>query len=242
MHTLKNIVLLTAGGSATRMQQDIPKQFLHVKNKPILIYTLEAFQNHPSIDEIIVVGLTGWTQIIGAYAKQYNITKLKWIVPGGETGLDSIQNGLEELSKHYKHPENITVIIHDGNRPLVSQDVISDGLAKQKEFGSAVAAIPCTEVVFKSKDGISSSLNIPRDQLLRTQTPHTYSLKKLLWAYNQRSVQDISNVVATCDLMCALGEQTFFSKGSERNIKITTIEDIEIFTSLLETQKEQGLK
>jgi 2-C-methyl-D-erythritol 4-phosphate cytidylyltransferase len=238
---MKNIALITAGGSGTRMQQDIPKQFLYVKNKPILIHTLETFQNHPSIDVIIVVGLNGWTEIIKSYAKQYEITKLQWVISGGTTGLDSIQNGVDELSKHYDKSE-ITVLIHDGNRPLISQDIISDSLAKRKEFGSAVAAIPCNEVVFKSKDGISSTLNIPRDQLLRTQTPHTYSLEKLLWAYQERKNRNIMGVVATCDLMCSLGEQTFFSKGSEQNIKITTMEDIDIFISLLETQKKQGIK
>ena len=237
---MKNIALLTAGGSGTRMNQDIPKQFLHVQNKPILIYTLEAFQNHPSIDAIIVVGLDGWNDIINAYAKQYNITKLKWIVSGGETGQDSIRKGIEELKKHYKGTD--VVLIHDGNRPLISQEIISDSLAKQKEYGSAVAAIPCVEVVFKSNNGISSTTNIPRDQLLRTQTPHAYTLEKLIWAYKEKDIQNIQNTVVSCDLMCLLGEQIYFSKGSERNIKITTIEDIDIFTSLLNTKKEQGLK
>ena len=97
-----NIALLTAGGVGNRMHQEIPKQFLHVQNKPILIYTLESFQQHPSIDAIIVVGLEGWMDIIWAYAKQYNITKLKWVVAGGKTGQDSIKNGLNELKNHCK--------------------------------------------------------------------------------------------------------------------------------------------
>jgi len=237
---VKNIALLTAGGSGTRMHQDIPKQFLHVQNKPILIYTMEAFQNHPSIDAIIVVGLDGWGDIIKAYAKQYGITKLKWVISGGETGQDSIRNGIEELKKHYKTSD--IVLIHDGNRPLISPEIISDSIAKQKEYGNAVAAIPCVEVVFKSNDGISSTTNIPRDQLLRTQTPHTYTLEKLLWAYKEKEIQKSQNTVAICDLMCFLGEPVYFSKGSERNIKITTIEDLEIFTSFLNSKKEQGIK
>ena len=222
-----NIALLTAGGTGTRMHQDIPKQFLHVKNKPILIYTLEAFERHPSIDAIIVVGLERWIDIIWAYAKQFNITK-------------SIRNGLLELEKHCDISD--VVMIHDGNRPMISPDIISDSLAKQKEFGSAVAVIPCVEVVFKSKDGQSSTINIPRDELLRTQTPHTYELGKLLWAHRESDRLGISNTVASCDLMCRLGETVYFSKGSERNLKITTVEDIEIFTSLLDYRKEEGLK
>jgi 2-C-methyl-D-erythritol 4-phosphate cytidylyltransferase len=235
-----NIALLTAGGSGSRMHQDIPKQFLHVQNKPILIYTMEAFQKHPNIDTIIVVGLEGWIDIIWAYAKQYNVTKLKWVVKGGVTGQDSICNGLKELSKHYDDSD--IIMVHDGNRALVSQEIISDSFAKQKEYGSAVAVTPCVEVVFKSEDGVSSKTNIRRDQLLRSQTPHTYTLGKLIWAHKEATVRHIKNTVASCDLMCMLGERVYFSKGSERNIKITTVEDIEIFTSLLNSKKENGLK
>ena len=189
-----NIVLLTAGGTGSRMHQDIPKQFLHVRNKPILIYTLEAFERHPSIDAIIVVGLERWIDIIWAYAKQFNITKLKWVVPGGSTGHKSIHNGLLELKKHCKLSD--IVMVHDGNRPMIGQDVISDSLAKQKEYGSSVAVIPCVEVVFESEDRISSTVNIPRDKLLRTQTPHTYSLEKLLWAHEESCRLGITNTVA----------------------------------------------
>lgn len=235
-----NIVLLTAGGTGTRMHQDIPKQFLHVRNKPILIYTLEAFERHPSIDAIIVVGLERWIDIIWAYAKQFNITKLKWVIPGGSTGQESIHNGLLELKKHCKLSD--IVMVHDGNRPMIGQDVISDSLAKQKEYGSSVAVIPCVEVVFESDDRKSSTVNIPRDKLLRTQTPHTYKLEKLLWAHEESNRLGIMNTVASCDLMCRLGETVYFSKGSERNLKITTVEDIEIFTSLLDSKKEEGLK
>ena len=235
-----NIVLLTAGGTGTRMHQDIPKQFIHIKNKPILIYTLEAFQCHPSIDAIIVVGLEKWIDIIWAYARQYNITKLKWVVSGGNSGQESIKNGLQEIYKHCS--SNDVVMVHDGNRPMVSQEIISDSLAKQKEYGSAVAVVPCVEVVFKSEDRISSVINIPRDQLLRTQTPHTYTLEKLMWAHKEAELRGINDTVASCDLMCRLGEKVYFSKGSERNLKITTLDDIEIFTSLLNYRKEEGLK
>lgn len=235
-----NIALLTAGGVGSRMHQDIPKQFLHVRNKPILIYTLEAFQTHPSIDVIIAVGLEGWIDIIWAYARQYNITKLKYVVAGGETGQDSILNGILELKKYYADSD--IVLIHDGNRPLISQDIISNNLAVQKKYGSAVAAIPCMEAVFESDDKISSETNILRDKLLRTQTPHAYTLQKLVWVHEERIQRNITHAVATCDLMCFLGEKVYFSQGSEKNIKITTVDDIEIFTALLNTSKEQGIK
>ncbi len=235
-----NIALLTAAGTGTRTHQDIPKQFIHVENKPIIIYTMEAFQINPSIDAILVVGLAGWIDIIWAYAKQFNITKLKWVVEGGSTGQESIKKGLLELSKRYD--KNDVVIVHDGNRPMVSQDIITDALIKYKQYGSAIAAIPCTEAVFESEDGIESDQTIPREKLYRTQTPHVYELGKLLWAHEEADSKGIENTAASCSLMNALGEKIFFSLGSEKNIKITTIEDIEIFKALLHSKNDAWIK
>ena len=131
-----NVAILTAGGIGSRTHQDIPKQFLNVNNKPIIIYTLEAFQNHPNIDEICVVILEGWEQILWAYAKQFNIKKLKYVVVGGQTGQESIFNGLSAIKEN--HGDNDVVIIHDGNRPMVESDIITDNIVKQRRYGSAV--------------------------------------------------------------------------------------------------------
>ncbi len=235
-----NIAILIAGGVGTRTHQDIPKQFLNVDNKPILVYTLQAFQAHPNIDEICVVILEGWDQILWAYAKQFNITKLKYVVTGGETGQDSIFNGLNAIRKD--HSDDDVVIVHDGNRPLVSQDIITDSLVKQREYGSAVASIPCTEVVFVSEDGMCSEKSIPRENLQRTQTPHSYTLGKLWWAHMEAKKRDLTGTAASCSLMEALGEKTYFSQGSEKNLKITTVEDIDIFKALLNTERFEWLK
>ena len=155
-----NVAILTAGGIGSRTHQDIPKQFLNVDNKPIIIYTLEAFQQHPNIDEICVAILEGWDQILWAYAKQFNITKLKYVVTGGATGQESIFNGLKAIRQDHKDDD--VVIVHDGNRPMISQDIITDNLVKQKQYGSAVAAIQCTEVVFDSENKMDSDKSIPR--------------------------------------------------------------------------------
>ena len=235
------VALLTAAGSGTRMGQDIPKQFMHVENKPIIIHTMEAFQNHPSIDAIIVVTIPSWIDVVKAYAKQFNIDKLRWVVPGGETGQESILNGLKALAAELT-PDDI-VMIHDGNRCMVSSEIISDSLAKFKKYGSAVAAIPCVEAVFRSDDnGNSSTISIPREQLFRTQTPHTYTLGKLLWAHEEASKKGIKETAASCTLMQQLGETVYFSKGSEENIKITTVDDLMIFKALLHTKKDTWLK
>lgn len=123
-----NIAIIIAGGSGHRMGQDIPKQFINVYDKPILIYTLEGFQRHPLIDAIEVVCIDGWHDVLWAYAKQFNITKLKWVVLGGQTGQESIRNGVFSLEDKCS-PDDI-VIIHDGIRPLVDGTVLSDVIMK----------------------------------------------------------------------------------------------------------------
>lgn len=237
MKESKKIALLTAAGIGSRTNLDIPKQFICIEDKPLIIYTLEAFQNNPSIDEIIVVCLKGWEEILRTYAKQFNITKLKWIVNGGANGQESIYNGLMELEKHCE--KNDIIIVHDGNRPLVSNDIISDALSTFYKYGSAITAIPCTEAVFKTEDGLVSEEQIPREQLVRTQTPHVYTLDKLLWAHNEAKKKNITNTAATCSLMQLLGEKVYFSKGSEKNLKITTIADFEIFKALINNKNEE---
>ena len=134
-------------------------------------------------------------------------------------------------------------MIHDGNRCMVSSEIISDSLAKFKKYGSAVAAIPCVEAVFRSdNNGASSTISIPREQLFRTQTPHTYTLGKLLWAHDEAAKKGIKETAASCTLMQQLGETVYFSKGSEENIKITTVDDLMIFKALLHTKKDTWLK
>lgn len=235
-----NIALLTAAGVGSRMHQDIPKQFMHVDNKPIIIHTLERFQSHPSVDRILVVTLESWIDVLWAYAKQFGITKLAWVVPGGETGQESIHLGLLQLERSCS--PNDTIIIHDGNRCNVSSEVISASLAVAREYGSAIAAVPCTEAVFRSEDGITSTETIPREELWRTQTPHVYRLGELLWAHERAKELGIENTAATCSLMQVLGRPIFFSRGSEENLKITTVEDLRIFEALLHTKREEWLK
>ncbi|WP_027623955.1 IspD/TarI family cytidylyltransferase [Clostridium lundense] len=237
-----NIALITASGTGTRTHQDIPKQFIHVDNKPILIYTLEAFQKHPDIDEICVVILKGWEEMLWAYAKQFGISKLKYVVNGGESGQESIYNGLQKIQKY--NSENDVVLIHDGNRPMVGQDIITDSIETFKRYGNAVAVIPCTEVVFvvDEKDNNESLESLNRDLLKRTQTPHTYQLKDICKIYEKAKEKGIVNMAASCQLMQQLGKKSFFSKGSEKNLKITTLDDLEIFKALLHSKNDNWIK
>lgn len=226
-----NIALILAGGSGRRMNQEIPKQFLNVNDKPIIIYTLEAFQSHPDIDEIGVVCIDGWHEILKAYARQYKIDKLKWVVPGGENGQSSIRSGVFEAEKRY-HGDDL-ILVHDGIRPLVSHEIISDCIIQCRLYGSAVVVTPCTTVVLrKTKPELSREV-VPRDQLALTQTPQAFPIAKLAEAHREALRRGITNSVASCSLMIELGEDVHFSIGEETNIKLTTPGDLKIFKALL---------
>ena len=235
-----NIALIIAGGSGQRMNQDIPKQFLNVNDKPVIIYTLEAFQRHPNIDKIEVVCLDGWQEILRAYCKQFGISKLANIVEGGENGQSSIRNGLWDLKETYD--ENDLVLIHDAIRPMVSEEIISDAIRVCKKYGNSISVIPCAEAMLKTEDGVSSIEQIPRDNLKRTQTPQTFVLKDIVGAHEEALEKGITNSVASCTLYIELGKKLYFSAGSEKNIKLTTPDDIDIFKSLLVTRKSEWMK
>ena len=233
--------LIIAGGKGVRTNQDIPKQFINIDNIPILVYTLNAFQQHPEVDEILVVCIDGWHEILWAYARQFGISKLKQVIPGGSTGQESIRNGIMELKKH--HDGEDIVLIHDGIRPNVSQEIISGCIAQCRLSGSAITVIPCAEAMLLRQDeGGSSKEVVDRECLARTQTPQAFPLKKLLWAHEEAEKRGLTNSVATCTLMIELGEEVCFCAGSEKNVKITTVEDIEIFKALLYSRKEPWLK
>lgn len=234
-----NIALVIAGGSGQRMCQEVPKQFLHVNDKPVIIYTLEAFQKHPDIDEVGVVCIDGWHDMLAAYARQFHIDKCKWITSGGKCGQESIYNGLQEAKKRYD--DNDLILIHDAIRPMVSQDIISDCIIQCGKYGTAISAVPCTTAVLEYSDSSKATAKneIDRKKLAMTQTPQAFPLEKLLWAHDEAIKRGIRESVATCTLMAELGQELHFSLGSETNIKLTTQADLEIFKALLQV-KNQG--
>ena len=235
-----NIALIIAGGSGQRMHQDIPKQFLNVFDKPVIVYTLEAFQKHSDIDAIAVVCLNGWESVLSAYARQFSIDKLKYIIPGGDNGQSSIRNGLFELEQYYSSDD--IVLIHDAIRPMISQEIISDCIIKAQQYGSAIVTIPCAEAMLETKDQVSSNVSYPRNNLKRTQTPQAFPLGRICSIRRAALNRGITNSVASCTLMIEMGETVYFSAGSEKNIKLTTIDDIDIFKALLKAQRSEWIK
>lgn len=237
-----NYGLIIAGGSGNRMGQDIPKQFMHVDNCPVIIHTLKAFQQHPGIHGIAVVCLTGWETVLQSYANQFSIDKLKWIFPGGGNGQESIRNGIYGLRQAGCTDDDL-VLIHDAVRPLLSQDIISSNIAICKEYGYAITGIRCREAILESDDGFSASASIPRDKLIRTQTPQTFRLGNIIAAHERARERGITNSVASCTLMAQLGDiEMHIVPGSEKNIKITTVEDLEILKALMNVKAESWLK
>lgn len=236
-----NIALIIAGGIGQRTHQDIPKQFINVHDKPIIIYTLEAFQKHPNIDAIEVVCLNGWQDILRAYTQQFRITKLENIVVGGKTGQDSIRNGLFDIAERY-HDDNDIVLIHDAIRPMVSADIISDNIRVCREYGNAITVIPCTSVMLQTEDSIVSDTQIPRDKLKITQTPQSFFINELVAVHKEAMKRQFAPSIASCSLYIEMGKKVFLSMGSEKNIKITTSEDIEIFSSFLNYNRPEWLK
>ena len=237
---MSNVALIIAGGLGNRMGQSIPKQFLTVNERPVIIYTLEAFQKHPEIDAIEVVCIEGWQSVLQAYANQFNITKLKYIVSGGKNGQDSIRNGVYELEKHFD--SNDIVLIHDEIRPMVSADIISDCIRVTREKGNAIAVIPCMEAMMQTENGEVSVGSYPRERLKRTQTPQGFHIGEICDLHRRALKAGITNSVASCTLMIEMGEQVHFSIGSEKNIKLTTVEDIDIFKALLMARRSDWLK
>ena len=237
-----NIALVIAGGSGNRMGQDILKQFMHVDDCPIIIHTLMAFQKHPDIDCIGVVCLNGWETVLQSYANQFNISKLKYIFHGGHNGQSSIYNGIVGLRDAGYDDEDL-VLIHDAVRPLLSQDIISSNIAICKSYGYAVTGIQCREAILESSDGFTTTRSIPRDKLIRTQTPQTFRLRNILKAHEEAKLRDITNSVASCTLIAELEmAEMHIVPGSEKNIKVTTTEDLEILKALMHTSKEKWLK
>jgi len=238
-----NIALIIAGGSGNRMGQDIPKQFMHVDGCPIIIHTMLCFQRHPDIEAIAVVCLRGWETVLQSYANQFNVTKLKWIFPGGNSGMESIHNGIYGLKEAGQADDDL-VLIHDAVRPLLSQDIISSNIAICKAYGYAITGIKCREAVLESPDGFSTKTSIPRDTLIRTQTPQTFSLKNIINVHELAKQKGIMDSVASCTLVAEIQEdiEMHIVPGSEINIKVTTVEDLEILKALMHTTKDEWLK
>lgn len=199
----------------------------------MLIYTLEGFQKHSEVDAIEVVCIDGWHDILRAYAKQFSITKLKWIISGGKTGQESIRNGVKHLETLCDKDD--VIIIHDGIRPLVDASVLSDVIRVCMKYGNAVTSMSYNEQIFVKQYETSTKKYIPRETLRRVSTPQAYKFEELNSAYQEAFEKEIGIYGSsyTNTMMVDLGKTFYFATGSDKNIKLTTKDDLEMFKAYI---------
>lgn len=232
---MKAIAILTYGGIGTRMKNDLPKQFMEIDGKPMMVYTIAKFQDCPMIDEIVICCLDGWQETVRGYAEQYNLSKVKHVVPGGRTNHESIRKAFDYLTGIY---EDAIIVSHDGNRPLVSNEMIEEGIRLCMEKGNAVTCIPCNAAIIESEDMKISNKNLDYRKLAVTQTPQMYYMHDLKKAYAMADERGITDSKCLSNLYSFLGLNFNLYRGSEKNIKITNPEDVEIFKVYLSMEEK----
>lgn len=235
-----NIAAIFAGGSGVRMHtKSRPKQFLELNGKPIIIYTLELFDNHPQVDAIVVACIDSWIPFLKKMIRKFEITKVVEIVEGGETGQDSIYNALQAAERIAKG-EEATVMIHDGVRPLITEQTITDNLKTVEEFGSCITCIPATETfVVKQADG---TLEIPeRANSLIARAPQSFRLADIMTAHRRAISEGRHDFIDSCTMMSHYGYTLKTIIGPMENIKITTPTDFFIFRAMVEVHENQQI-
>ena len=237
-----NIAIILAGGVGSRVGAGIPKQFVEIFDKPVIIYTLEKFQNHKDINQILVVCVAPYIQKLKELTEQFHITKVKWIIPGGSTFQNSVIHGVNFLEDKVNNDD--IVLIHYGASPFVSEEIISDSIRVCGEKGNCVSATPVFLLMGNNK-GDHSDKFVDRDRLMALNSPQAFKFHVVRDIYEEAKQQNILNTVEphTTSLMFALGKTIYFSKGDQTNIKITTKEDLELLKGhvLLEKYKNHEI-
>lgn len=241
---MKNIAIIFAGGSGARMGSGLPKQFIEVEGKPIIIHTLEIFEEHPMIDQIYIACKEDYIRTLEKMVKKNMITKVIRIVAGGATGQHSIYNGLRAAFDD-NGPDNL-VLIHDGVRPNVTEETISVNIMMAKEKGSAITCTKFFETPIVSKNGEIVDESPSRDSFYTAQAPQTFFLGDVMSAHKiiREENPDYEGIIDTCTLMRTVGKTVRLVEGNRGNIKVTTPEDLYMFRAMLEyreTQQALGL-
>lgn len=216
--------LIFAGGVGNRMKsKEIPKQFLEIDGKPIIIHTIEHFSEHNLVDYIVIVCLESWIEELKKDIEKFNVKKIISIIPGGKTGYQSIHNGLMRIAETAKDDD--IVLICDGVRPILTENLITECIRDTREFGCAVPVTPSIDSVLYSEDGINCGKNYKRKNMFITQAPQGYRMEQILKAHKEAEEKNIESV-SSADLMIELGYKIHIFQGIRENIKVTTIEDL----------------
>ena len=235
-----NIAAIFAGGSGVRMHtKSRPKQFLELNGKPIIIYTLELFDNHPGVDAIVVACIEPWIPFLRKMIHKFGITKVAAVVPGGETGQDSIFNALEEAER-VAGGRDATVMIHDGVRPLITEQTISDNIETVGKYGSCITCVPATETFVVAQPG--GSLEIPdRADSLIARAPQSFRLGDILAAHRRAIGDGRHDFIDSCTMMSHYGYPLKTITGPMENIKRTTPTDFFVLRAMVEVRENQQI-
>ncbi len=233
---MKNYAIILAGGIGKRMGADIPKQFLEIEGKPIIVYTLEKFQSNSQIESILVVCVKEWIEHLQYLIEKYNLSKVKWITVGGKTGHDSIRNGVFFLKDKIESEDY--VIIHDSVRPVLPQKAIDEVIRVAHEKGNASSSIHCHPPIVYTEDFQSGITDVDRDHVMLTASPQAYRFSLALKCYEKAEKENKHDFTFTSSLLIHYGERVFFAKGTTSNIKITQKEDLALFRALLSVPEE----
>lgn len=233
---MKNYVILLAGGVGKRMESEIPKQFLDINGKPIIIYSLENFQRNPQIEKIVVVCVKDWIDHLQILIQKFSITKVNWIIEGGLTGHDSIRNGVFFL-KDKINPEDF-IIVHDAVRPILPQKAIDEVLRVAFDKGNASSSVACHPPIVYTEDYESGITDIDREHVMLTASPQAFRYSLALRCYEKAEIDNKHDFTFTSSLLIYYGERVFFAKGTTCNIKITKKEDLALFEALLKVPEE----
>ena len=227
-----NVAVILAGGIGSRVGADIPKQFVEVFGKPIIVYTIEAFENHPEIDAVEIVCVEPQIDYMKELVQKYNLSKVNWITKGGKDFQHSVINGIYNLED--KISNNDIVLVHWAASPFVTGDIISDGIRVAKEKGNAISSQPCY-LLYGSNEGDKSTKWIDRDSIIEMGAPQCFSYKYIKELFDEAIEKDLIDKVEphTTTLMYLMNREIYFSKGSHTNIKITTREDIDFFKAYI---------
>lgn len=236
-----NIAIIFAGGSGRRMGAGMPKQFLEINGKPIIIHTLDNFQNSPLIDKIYISCKKEYIHKLENMLEYYHITKAAGIVEGGETGQDSIYNGLKCALK--ENPEDSIVLVHDGVRPLISEEVIEENIECVKKYGSAVTCTPFFETPVISVSGEVVEDMPVRKYMFTAQAPQSFRLGEIVRAHEEirKTNPEYKNIADSCYLYRNLGKEVHIVEGNRGNIKVTTPEDFYLLRALLQYRENEQI-
>ncbi|MDO4976283.1 MAG: IspD/TarI family cytidylyltransferase [Eubacteriales bacterium] len=234
-----NIAVVFAGGSGVRFGAGVPKQFLEINGKPIIVHTLMLFQRHHKIDKIYMAVLEDYIPYMKELIEEYHITKVENIVPGGATAQDSIFNGLQAARQ--ENPGDSVVLIHDGVRPFVSYDVISKNISGVLEKGNAITCTSCFETILLSSDGNKVDSVPYRKNTFAAQAPQSFYLDDIISYHEQiqKRPQRYDDMVDACTIITTLGVEANMIEGNRGNIKVTTPEDVYIFRALLQYKENE---